>query len=830
MRIPEYSKSLPNVVVKMFHPHNIAHAVLCITAVFVLSACTPEDPKCRVETRWDRHTPIVITQPLRWYPSDADELNCMIPGSRIAFQVKSADEDLLVQHCKDECVGSSGDHFYPLPDTARIQWDVNGGGSMQQAEGETVFYKLPNGAGIATLHYQIDTPGDKATDDDSINGTATITTRVKPDSGCLEVEITPQAPNQPAYATEFQNSTAPICKPDPLVWEANAAIQGTLAVSNPLCPRATVLLSSDFSDKDKLKLACDSDDCERDEKEIPLSDVLTATWDDGGAGGSFPFGNTGKQVIYTVPDAPGPIQFTVSADDSGRQHDDAAGSANQQDQSRQLFDLTHINSTASNPFKKNFTTGKNLHFKPEWNPANADVRKILWETDLGGATGELKRKKCSSQTMTSPNVDLKFNNRRRDQGLDVSWREHSHQHNEKSLEVQAWAQRCGDACFCDDSTWENSNFLTGNDHDKFKLFSDHDENRDDGRVENLTTVNADDKWGERTSLRGVNVPNWFVHWSSRTYAASSFDHAQTTPPLKYRANVAWLGLYDRNRLMIYLSEEAAEQSDRPRFHGNGWFVTSEDKHYKASNTQQRTYDLVGHQLATKVYLHETAHYEAISANWKPTGAWRRAYGPRSSTESQVNSWRLAGPLPRITVAIAAVGNFNGQREHNKDFHQKFDVTLEFNIRGTTGIRTIARVIPNAWFTSPQLTATDTSVQGVFELYTQSEHWRYRNAQVIKFQRPNDPDDDFLPNAIEDQIGTSWDTASTHPTHARYNPPVGINRRDYRPDQEYWADHKVLGSGTDIVGLTDPQWAAQIKPGPKDNDWANPGAQSDPPAR
>ncbi len=798
--------------------------------VLALAGCQ----KCKVEVIWDKHEAIRITQALRWHPSDADTLKCMIPGSRLAFQVKATDKDLLIQRCKDECVNQQGDHHFVLPDTPRIRWTkVNGNGQFQQNEGETVFYKIRTDTGVDTLNYVIDTPGDKATDDVHITGTITVTATLNADTGCLKVRIDQRNPNRPTHITEFQDSNAPICKADPPQWTADVAITGTLSVSNPLCPRTTVLLSAAFRDKDQVKLVCDSPDCDKGELIKKYSDVLTATWRDGGAGGTFPFGNTGTQVIYTVPDRVQRINFQVSVDDSGQQFNDPAGRDTERSDSTMRFDLEEIDTSATNPYRKNVTTGQNFTWRPKWDPNNADVRKIKWETDIGGPTGEIKRKVCSDRRLTSNTAGLRFHDGQDDEKLNVAWRKHSHLHGEKQLtKVHAWAQQCGDACFCDDDTWTDSDFLTGNDKDKYKLYFSRDGTKDDGRVEDLATVNAHDSWGEDTTLRGVNVPNWFTHWSTQTYNASMFNHAVDPPKLKYRGGVAWLGLYDQNNEMVYLSEEAAKSSDRRRFRGAGWIITSDHKYFEARRTEQRAYNLVGHKLASKVYLHEIAHYEAITRNWAAGGAWRTRYGALSTTETQAFQRNLFGALPRITTTLVGTGNF-GQRRHGRDVMQKFTVTINYNVRNPAGgVRQLTvGPVTDAWIPShPALRRQAVAIPGgqPFIVRTATDKWEYRNNQLTHTRLPNDPDKDYIPNAMEDQVGTKWDDRRSHRGHARYNPPQGIAAADYMADQEYWADHTVVGTGT--WGLDNATWASQIDPGNHTHDWANPGAQSDPPAQ
>lgn len=160
------------------------------------------------------------------------------------------------------------------------------------------------------------------------------------------------------------------------------------------------------------------------------------------------------------------------------------------------------------------------------------------------------------------------------------------------------------------------------------------------------------------------------------------------------------------------------------------------------------------------------------------------------------------------------------------------MTINFNVRNPAGaVVTETRTVADAWLPDhANLPANAARIPpGIFNVRTATELWRFRNNQLTRISLPNDADDDFVPNAIEDQIGTRWNDRGTHRNHARFNPPQGIAAGSYMADQEYWADHNVIGTGTLGLGLDDADWASRIDPGREDNDWANPGAQSDPEA-
>jgi hypothetical protein len=63
-----------------------------------------------------------------------------------------------------------------------------------------------------------------------------------------------------------------------------------------------VLLKAMHTDTDELSIKCENTICDLlPEVDYPLEDPLALTWDDQGAGGTFPLGNTGRCVVYVPP-------------------------------------------------------------------------------------------------------------------------------------------------------------------------------------------------------------------------------------------------------------------------------------------------------------------------------------------------------------------------------------------------------------------------------------------------------------------------------------------------------------------------------------------------
>lgn len=818
-------------MIKFFSPDNTKYLFyivpgLAVFALFILllgamSSGGSQGLLCRVSIEWDRFTPIQITRELSYYPSAPAALACMIPGSRIGFSILAEDYDYLLQRCENECSGSKGvKAISRIADRVRIRWELNGPGRLLHNEGPAILYQLPGTAGqaIATLTYRIDNAAGKAPDE-TIQGQVEIRITQNSETNCLGVSIHPADPSKPSYqGSELQDAIAPDCQPKREVWLAAKAIQGNMVIPDKICPKAIIPLEADYSDLDNVRLECVAKDCGNDRKDFSADDPVIYTWSDGGAGGSFPMGNSGSRVMYIAPDKPKKIAFELTVRDSGTQHTDTQSQTNQGNESTMLFDLTAVN-VGSMPRWRNITVGHSYKFTPKWTPRKLRVKKIKWETDLGGKTGSIEKILCSTRGMDPKQAALVFKTSKKEQDLQVSWRLHSHVHEQKTLSMTAYADVTGDGCICEDSEWDTSDFLTGQDHNEYLLFFDKTGNKDDGRVEDINTVNSEDSWGDTTSLHGVGaIENWFLHWSSKTYAASSFDHAQTKPKLRYyNDSPSWFGYYDSSRLEIVLSDNAAGSAKRKAFSGKRWIRTSNDKWLNTRKIGQRSYKLVGHQLATKVYLHEMGHYASMTEMW--------AKVPRTLDDVLVKDGSIQLPASnRIRTTIQATGNYNGKEENGVDAHQKYNITVSLQAKEPPDNKiTHTFTLNNAWIEQGKVQGQ----QIQFVIANVAERWRFRGVTFERFHRANDPDKDHVPNQVEDMIGTLWNEKGTHPHHARGKTKTSSGV-DQAPDQEYFADHVVIGLNTPGFGLDNAKWQSIVNPGPRAKDWANPGAQSDPP--
>jgi len=322
--------------------------------------------------------------------------------------------------------------------------------------------------------------------------------------------------------------------------------------------------------------------------------------------------------------------------------------------------------------------------------------------------------------------------------------------------------------------------------------------------------------------------NWFKHWSKSTYGTCEHDHKLTDPKVKFaKGDKKWLGMYEKPPNLISLSRKAALDSDRKSWTGNRIFKGSDMKWVDSRNKTQRAYDLKGHNLVNKVFLHEMGHYTAMTKNWRaatatiPAGEWQKKYGNRSKTDTRVRTIANIVSSSYIKVEVTATGNYRpGVKTHGNDCIQKYTVVITAYKR-ENGQKVVDRIFTfnDAWFEKrPKFkwtnrTRTTGTIRGSFEFKTTKKKYKYQALKLDEYNRANDPDDDFIPNEVEDKLGTNWNSPRSHPNHERGD--TKVNGRTQVPDQEFWADQYVFDRYD------------KVEPGKPDKDWANPGAQSNP---
>jgi hypothetical protein len=792
--------------------------------------CPEEKAGCGLNYSWVRKTPIKVIKPLDNFPK-GDDLKQMIPGECISFSILANDFDLIKQECEgqEDCAEREKaiKRIGPIEHAVTYAWKLNGEGVLKEICQNTIFYQTPkkfkkNETKVATIDIDLANGGGKIADD-AIKGIAKLMMTFIDSCKCIDTKIELTQPKEKTYNEDFEEKEAKLCKPKDPEWKKDTPIAGTITIQKELCPESLTILKAAYSDNDKLKMVCEAETCGKDEEEIDMNDPLQFTWNDGGAGGSFPLGNTGPCVLYKAPTDPKKVTININVRDSGTQAKDDVKNDRDDNEVKQLLDLTEIN-VGENAKYKNITVGNIQKFKPVWTPRNAKVKKIVWELDLGGPTGKIKRVLCDPDGMTQDEASLEFHNRDKEEGLEVSWELHSHFHEIKVLkcEIIGEAPPCGDCCLCKDDKWKNSDFLGRDPLDitQFKLFFEKEKFVDDGRVPSQPKAEAHDEYGEKTDVHGTDAINWFKHWSKTTYATCEHDHKLTDPKVKFRNTNTWLGLYEKDANLISLAKKAAKKSKRKEWKGKGFIEGSDMKYIDTKLKTQRAYNLKGHTLATKVFLHEMGHFVSMTKYWRAGELWTTAYGARSNADVSVRKTQV-GASNLIDVLVEKTGTYGQTKADGIDAIQKFNITITtYKRQGGQKVVDKNFVITNTWFVgSPSFkwtnrARTEGTVSGTFEVMTVKKKYVFKGLVLEEFNRANDPDDDYVPNQVEDQIGTSWQHDLTHTNHARGKRFSSSGARQL-PDQEFWADHYMF------------QQYNLVEPGNPDKDWANPGAQTDP---
>jgi len=792
-----------------------------------------EKAGCSLAYTWIRKTPIKVIKPLSNFPK-GEALQEMIPGTCISFSVLGNDVDLIKQTCtgQEDCLEEEEavKRIGPIEHGVQYKWTLNGEGKLAYICENTIFYQLPknfkkNETKKIDIDCELSNVGGKA-QDDPIKGKIKIEAQMIDSCKCLNVKVDIQQPKEKTYNDDFKEKESKLCKPKDPEWKKAADINGTLTVQKIICPEAMTIFKAAYHDNDKLKLKCEAESCGKDEEEMELNDPLKFTWNDGGAGGSFPLGNTGPCVLYKGPSDEKNINIKVNVKDSGTQYNDKSKDGNEKTETKKLLDLAEINVNEEDKYS-NITVGHSHKFKPVWKPENAKVTKIVWELDLGGKSGKIKKVLCDPKGLTPDKASLKFTTKSTETNLEVSWKKRTHIHGMKTLKCEIFGEvepNCMESCICRDSVWKESDFL-GRDEAKwnqFMLFFEKKAMRDDGKVENLATVANEDHYGETTKLHKVICSNWFLHWSKSTYGTCQHDHKNTDPKVLYRKSASWLGLYKPKPQKIYLSEKSAGASERDQWTGDRWVVSSNMKWIDTRTKTQRAYDLKGHTLCNKVYIHEYGHFTSMTKNWRPGEVWAKKYGARSDKDVEKGSW----PFPtskHLEVEVDTCGNYSGKIEDGKDCLQKYNVNIKvYKGYGDNKVLVKTVALQHAWFgkgvkikwPGKKFVGTGTVTSSKFTAKTKKKTWKLKGLKLTENDRANDPDKDFVPNEVEDQLGLYWNDSRTHKNHARSKPETNDGKKTL-PDQEFYADQYAFD-----------RWNL-IDPGKPKKDWANPGAQSTP---
>jgi len=337
------------------------------------------------------------------------------------------------------------------------------------------------------------------------------------------------------------------------------------------------------------------------------------------------------------------------------------------------------------------------------------------------------------------------------------------------------------------------------------------------------------------------------------FSSKSSDGKTTYPFAEYR----WV---DPDKNKIYLSDQLIQPVKSPGLSKKNFrFVNSDDIDTVFDVIMLPKFDLIGLGTAIKCINHEMAHYEAVTKRWENGVAWNKLYGEHTV----IKEWKTVNTGDAVDLTkvkpedceghvhkyfeytIQGSGDINvsatSKRKKSGNAKELYNFTLKFhNAKFGKGGNTDSVIIkiPKGWLVDGELKNDNKALSSNFIIYSQiiggiELIWKNNGGDTIEvhksqgeikngiivygrgqhfwvFERHNDSDGDFLPNAAEDSLGTNWVLGRTH-TGAYHSMPN---------DQEFWAEWR---SGDLINPVT-----GKLKDGECEieKDWANPGLQTE----
>lgn len=764
---------------------------------------TPVDCACAIEKEWLGGPPIEIVNNIAVHPAVR-----LRQGFGVGLSAYATDNDILVQKC---ILGGVREKFLKdVGDPVYYAWKVEAGdpAALIGKDGSSVIYALPptlgeNDSITVTVSCTI-----SSANDDDIHGSVTFTVRGADTCGLydLRTDITPLKKGSPHTREPELKGT---CIPGEDIWIAPDGITASLSVPRVIPAGQMVLLQCTGTDPDHVEIQCTSNGCGNPKKLIDLDDPLVCSWDDGGAGGSFPLGATGSSVIYIAPaDATKKtVTFTCKIKDSGT-HRKASTETTEKSATAELIDaLQAVNVSIDGALKTYVTVGSTQRLEPQLD-SRATVSGIDWCTNIGGKTGAITCRARSDKSLTNATAALRFDPTiTKDDALTVGWKNHSHVHARHTLACCVTFTVPGIPMFYQDNIWTASNFLISPGFTEYGLFFIPDAKNDDGGWRADKAEN-EDHFGAPARITGTNAMNFLPHWSKDTYAPHkhSYPISGNDPTNTFGDELGGgcagaLACYQwmDNVNNIDVSPKAMTEIKTNVFHSTTSFVGS-DNQWIAGSATLPAYNVKGIQCATKVMRHELAHWEAMTDNWSAHGKWFLAYGARTTDSAEIF---------HATVAKGADWKQTSAPAPNKGKFKDAAPNLSLNI--TMGVHTVS--VAHGWVKEGKIDGKSyvfvSQREGAVVDGTPSRNGIIvvRKAQELTvYERANDPDNDRLPNATEDDIGTSWQMMISYPT---FREKWGGKDNG---DSEFWAEYiskEVVETKFD-----------------KEKDWSNPGMQTE----
>ncbi len=266
-------------------------------------------------------------------------------------------------------------------------------------------------------------------------------------------------------------------------------------------------------------------------------------------------------------------------------------------------------------------------------------------------------------------------------------------------------------------------------------------------------------------------------------------------------------------------------------------------------------DIIGIESAIRCINHELAHWEAIIANWEEGGAWQKLYGNHTNFKPWKEVYdRNKVDLKKVTYEGSVRKYFDFTVQSSSDvtavlvpvaeagdvtyiYHMTITCTKVLNNKREP-VDDVVITLPRAWFVEdkPEIHTGLNSGDLIYSRITAgivltrtrrdgktvtTEEYKspgdIKNGVVVVldgsnkfkiYERHNDIDGDWVPNAVEDEIGTDWLSSGTFPGAYHLKPN----------DQEFWAEWRIRNFFQESGHLKESLYV-------KEKDWANPGMQT-----
>ncbi len=342
------------------------------------------------------------------------------------------------------------------------------------------------------------------------------------------------------------------------------------------------------------------------------------------------------------------------------------------------------------------------------------------------------------------------------------------------------------------------------------------------------------------------------------YNSSFQDAFGVYPTAEYR----WKGSYNGNTKedIMYISDLAIAASTRKAFSRPDQTVISSNMKITTVNVFLPKINIVGIASTIRCINHELAHWEAITANWRKGGTWEKRFGEhtfykpwqdvKDGRTVNLKEIKYEGTTRKyLDFSVASGGDVKAvitPVPEKGDAKIMYSMTItctkvKNDIKPYLPVDDVVLTLPRAWFvedegkehtslSSGDLIYSDTT-DGIILARTRrngkevkTDEFRspkdIHNGVVIVmegsnkfkvYERHNDPDGDWIPNAVEDKMGTNWLSSKTYPEGTGHLAPN---------DQEFWAEWRIRDLFDKETGRLMDSVEVRKK------DWANPGMQTE----